>query len=1141
MANHKRKRIVSAFCAVAMLFSATGNWLLPLQGIAEDMTETGSTETAAETEAATDPDKDLCCQSFALHPNGENAEQTVSLEGLMPEGASAEAVDVSDNYPGVVAYDITITNGNDEFQPVAEAPIFVEIADPGISDEDRIEVWHILDSGEHEVITDFALEDGKISFYAAGFSVYAVVAEADVISEYDPVNDYHSIRSIDELANYGEDSDGLYIDQKDGYYLTKNVMQNSDTDTKTGIQKTKVGTNKGSDLKKAIELGAVPYYFEKVSGKSNQFYVFCYEDNANKTGKLYVTENENGLDLTSIADAKAAFTVSGSNGNYKLRNASTKNYWYMVGNYVGNIIGTHTGGSDFKMWYHIDDKDDTYHLDGVEHGLMHYIGGTACDALMAKNDANAQEMMCVYARLASGNTTLYVTENVDIDVWKFHSIERDQYKISSTVGGETKYLKADGNSLVLADEAAATSFKVVPGTNNTIKLTADDKTVYYDGDTKSFRLGTPPTPASQWLTFAEQSELLPSDYVTYSAEKVSISSVQNEEAVIVYTRVWNETKKAYEFYAVDHDGTLYPCYERGDDIMWMGSEINTLLWQFTEHTYDDGTANRYYDLYNLYSKKYIAPQIKINQVLSDDPIGLNMPGRRNGEFYSTFLAWDNPQYAFASLKVEDGKVVPAYRSEAQTFYFAKVDTAVSTLTKVETIDNSLYGIKMKMVDFPDRAYQLSYIGSDNYDNTIQQGLLTTDLDENGYPVAVNGDQHSLSELFADAKNVNHLFIKSTYEASGYFEFDSCQNFATLLDSNNDGNFTVYKELGTSDKIDRSTLKHGQFLPYNTIKPGEFATVNNPLNLYSALAIYNDNSAGKLPEDDPRKYEKLYTVGPNPNYYNGMEVSAKFVQTWNGCDEWGHDMIFEFTGDDDFWLYVDGELVIDLGGVHSALAGKINFRTGEVFVNGETSNLRDVFKSNYMDRHRDATETEIHDFLAQYFDEVDGKFTTVFKPYSAHTMRIFYMERGASASNLHMRFNLSYASEDHVILTKKVTGTENIDFDRVEYPYQIYYRTDENDPVSLRMSPKTDDGEVLYQNSIQKVTFSRSEEHTSGTPVTQQNLVCRLLLEKNFFLMIRRPPRSTPLSLHDALPIYPVCGCPPRPTMVRCFTRTPSRR
>ena len=76
MANHKRKRIVSAFCAVAMLFSATGNWLLPLQGIAEDMTETGSTETAAETEAATDPDKDLCCQSFALHPNGENAEQS---------------------------------------------------------------------------------------------------------------------------------------------------------------------------------------------------------------------------------------------------------------------------------------------------------------------------------------------------------------------------------------------------------------------------------------------------------------------------------------------------------------------------------------------------------------------------------------------------------------------------------------------------------------------------------------------------------------------------------------------------------------------------------------------------------------------------------------------------------------------------------------------------------------------------------------------------------------------------------------------------------------------------------------------------------------------------------------------------------
>ena len=52
------------------------------------------------------------------------------------------------------------------------------------------------------------------------------------------------------------------------------------------------------------------------------------------------------------------------------------------------------------------------------------------------------------------------------------------------------------------------------------------------------------------------------------------------------------------------------------------------------------------------------------------------------------------------------------------------------------------------------------------------------------------------------------------------------------------------------------------------------------------------------------------------------MSASFSQTPSGKDAWGHDIIFEFTGDDDFWLYVDGQLVIDLGGVHSALPGKV---------------------------------------------------------------------------------------------------------------------------------------------------------------------------------------------------------------------------
>ena len=54
-------------------------------------------------------------------------------------------------------------------------------------------------------------------------------------------------------------------------------------------------------------------------------------------------------------------------------------------------------------------------------------------------------------------------------------------------------------------------------------------------------------------------------------------------------------------FAIDRDGTLVPCFETGDSIEWVGSRINTLLWQFTEYTKDDGTPNGYYEFYNQYS------------------------------------------------------------------------------------------------------------------------------------------------------------------------------------------------------------------------------------------------------------------------------------------------------------------------------------------------------------------------------------------------------------------------------------------------------------------------------------------------------------------------------------------------------------
>ena len=122
--------------------------------------------------------------------------------------------------------------------------------------------------------------------------------------------------------------------------------------------------------------------------------------------------------------------------------------------------------------------------------------------------------------------------------------------------------------------------------NNIIELLKGNKKVIFNGT--GFTIGTSTSTDTSKFNFVELSSLSSTDDVTYSAQKVSISEVQDGEQVIVYTRVWDNDQKKYYFYAVDCDGTLLPCFERGDDIMWVGSPIDTLSWDFTEYLSSNG-------------------------------------------------------------------------------------------------------------------------------------------------------------------------------------------------------------------------------------------------------------------------------------------------------------------------------------------------------------------------------------------------------------------------------------------------------------------------------------------------------------------------------------------------------------------------
>ncbi len=103
-----------------------------------------------------------------------------------------------------------------------------------------------------------------------------------------------------------------------------------------------------------------------------------------------------------------------------------------------------------------------------------------------------------------------------------------------------------------------------------------------------------------------------------------------------------------------------------------------------------------------------------------------------------------------------------------------------------------------------------------------------------------------------------------------------------------------------------------------------------------------------------------------------------------------DMIFNFQGDDDVWVFVDDNLYVDLGGAHTNCHGNINFAKSTVFYSQIKNWNNDTDSYN----------------ITKSVSKVSPGY---------HTLRVFYMERAAGTSNLFVRFNLQSAGlkENHI--------------------------------------------------------------------------------------------------------------------------------
>lgn len=394
------------------------------------------------------------------------------------------------------------------------------------------------------------------------------------------------------------------------------------------------------------------------------------------------------------------------------------------------------------------------------------------------------------------------------------------------------------------------------------------------------------------------------------------------------------------------------------------------------------------------------------------------------------VKWNNSvrQYQYKRTNYSEWQY---WYTDAPNIYivYRRTDNTANIDT-VDTVDSTAQGVHMYMFDYANDVRQFNGGGYTENGRTgdVKEGM-TTRTTTNGWPgltgIYKNLPTWSLSRLFGDSKNafevddenaVNHLFLQSKYNEDGTFYYSAFENFATLA-NDDDSDFTVYNALGSPDGGTPYYFRRGNFMPYNTLDTDNIINYN----LYSS-------EGEELGEDDPGVNEPIYGLNEASDFHFGMYIWADFYQPQGGKVEPNDndgdgqpdgdpkDMIFEFTGDDDMWVYIDGVLVLDLGGIHDAQSGTINFATGEVRYTDTTIDQDHTDRPNTPEWH--STTIREQYVAAGREKKVDWNGYT-FADGSNHRIQIFYMERGEGASNLKISFNLKTIPDGQLAVRKNV--------------------------------------------------------------------------------------------------------------------------
>ena len=665
-------------------------------------------------------------------------------------------------------------------------------------------------------------------------------------------------------------------------------------------------------------------------------------------------------------------------------------------------------------------------LDGKTVALVNLANNNALESTTHKGTGHLNAVAISYN--ASTNTVTTVDPYVVLTKWTFEKVPgtSDQYYIGSSNG----YLNIN-NATRLSVSPTRQALQVQQKQNGTIRIKHPNNNFAVNNDNNTTANGynayesTWDANPGEWFTAFE----------TAASSGMIALSPMNENGVLGY---WNHTSTSYKNMKID--GVTVDNNHLQNSRMYIPVNFN-----------DNGTAT-----ITLPSNSQLSEGFSVSGA---DPATHTITQDPN-KYQWVLHGWVNIATG-AYYDVSSGQSVTATvnQDDLNVFYAdwwaANYDYSYSDTHTIDTADTSGFAT-IKMWDY-NELFNLTSSTPWSVDHDANQFIPRTTLEsEEWYITQVDGHQGDYFQFVDNTDSGNCWQYGTLGNQQGRNNGKEWSNYIP------DGSLGILgaqgqvPSTGVLESLFPDTASPGSGVRYlgqsNYLFSYDPATKVYSYNSDQNGAVYNQSEGRFYVGDSPRHHwrgggSERDTVGflplndPNSslaynngtiNYWLGMSIDLDFwlpdtpgsstnanlvTNTVNGEK---HHMRFDFNGDDDVWVLIDGKLALDIGGIHEAVGGYIDFTTGEIRnAKGNTYQLSDMGIGA-----------------------------------GAHTLSFYYLERGGNASNCKISFNIVPRWDDNPVKKGLASVTKQWSNDTPEEAKQ-----------ALSFSLETSDGKLVPDSTV----------------------------------------------------------------------------